>query len=89
MAPTTNREVTGRDAFAAGRTRLVPRDLLVNEGTAATEAWYRGWDAANLAAPVEGWTDEENETYTRRMLAADQQQRTAAGTTYNLTGGPA
>lgn len=40
----------GQSAFAAGVKRVVPAD--VPRGQA--EAWYQGWDAANLAAPVPG-----------------------------------
>lgn len=42
----------GREAFEAGEMRIVPRAILVENGTTAAEAWYRGWDRANLAAPV-------------------------------------
>jgi hypothetical protein len=43
----------GRAAFERGEQRIVPRDLLVNHGADAARAWYAGWDAANLAAPVD------------------------------------
>lgn len=46
----------GEQAFAAGERRIVPRDILVDHGADAARAWYRGWDYANLAAPVEGVT---------------------------------
>lgn len=49
---TTDRVSTGATAFANGEVRIVPRSILVNEGVEAARAWYRGWDAANLAAPV-------------------------------------
>jgi hypothetical protein len=45
-------EQVGRDAFAVGARRVVPQSVLVEHGTDAARAWYRGWDAANLAAPV-------------------------------------
>jgi len=57
-------QALGAEAFAAGRVRIVPTDIIVNGGMIAATAWYRGWDAANLAAPVEGWTDEENAALT-------------------------
>jgi hypothetical protein len=52
----------GRLAFLADKPRLVPQHLLVGdspevgagEGIEAAREWYRGWDAANLAAPVPG-----------------------------------
>lgn len=42
----------GAQAHAAGAERIVPRDTLVDQGVKVAEAWYRGWDAANLAAAV-------------------------------------
>lgn len=52
----------GRLAFLDGADRLVPRDVLVGDNPAVGKGngikdareWYRGWDAANLAAPVPG-----------------------------------
>lgn len=54
-------EALGAEAFEAGAMRVVPRALIVQEdaqevGVASMEAakaWYRGWDKANLAAPVD------------------------------------
>lgn len=40
----------GREAFAAGERRLSPRALSGDN----TKTWYRGWDEANLEAPVNG-----------------------------------
>lgn len=45
------RVAEGRAAFERGEVRIVPRQILVGEGIKAAEAWYRGWDAANIAAP--------------------------------------
>jgi len=42
---------TGKAAFAAGATRVVPRELI---GRGQAESWYQGWDDANLAEPVLG-----------------------------------
>lgn len=45
-------ERAGAEAFATGAKRMVPRDILVNEGNKGGTAWARGWDRANLAALV-------------------------------------
>lgn len=45
-------EILGGTSFAAGDVRIVPRELLIDHGVTAAKAWYRGWDRANLAAPV-------------------------------------
>lgn len=45
-------ELAGAAAFADGRARVVPRALLLEHGADVARAWYRGWDEANLAAPV-------------------------------------
>lgn len=42
----------GALAFGEGRHRVVPRWILVDAGAEAAVAWYAGWHAANLAAPV-------------------------------------
>lgn len=42
----------GAAAFAAGTSRIVPRNILVDCGADAARAWYQGWDRANLAAEV-------------------------------------
>ena len=40
-------EAEGAAAYAApGVMCIVPGDILVDYGTAAAEAWYRGWHAA-------------------------------------------
>ena len=52
-------EQEGRTAYEVGAMRIVPRDILVDHGVPAARAWYKGWDAANLAAPVPG-LDEYN-----------------------------
>lgn len=49
----------GRLSFQLGEMRIVPRDILIVGGKAAAEDWYRGWDAANLEAPVEEVADGE------------------------------
>ncbi|MFG6660105.1 hypothetical protein [Sulfitobacter sp. 915] len=49
-----NEEVSkakGQADFAAGRPRRMPREIDPSDAVAA-DAWYRGWDEANLAAPV-------------------------------------
>ena len=46
-------EEQGRQAFASGERRIVPRSILVDHGVGPAREWYRGWDAANLAAPVD------------------------------------
>jgi hypothetical protein len=60
--------LAGQRAFAAGKARVVPISILIPEDSGqssaesrkAAEYWYRGWDQANLAAPVpehKGWSD--------------------------------
>jgi GGDEF domain-containing protein len=39
----------GKAAFAAGKKRIAPTDVVLRH---EADAWYQGWDAANLAAPV-------------------------------------
>ena len=39
----------GKEAFAAGRRRIAPTDLVVR---GQADSWYQGWDRANLDAPV-------------------------------------
>lgn len=51
----------GKQAFLDGAMRVVPQSLLVDEGADAAREWYRGWDAENLAQPVPGLTDEQEE----------------------------
>lgn len=43
----------GMMAFVQGERRIVPRDILVDNGSDAARSWYKGWDKANLDAPVE------------------------------------
>lgn len=50
-------ERDGAVCFALGKVRIVPQAFLVDSGVEAAEAWYRGWDRANLAAPVPGLDD--------------------------------
>jgi len=45
----------GQAAFSAGKTRIAPMAMSSEEMT----EWYRGWDKANLAAPVPGEIDEQ------------------------------
>lgn len=56
----------GAEAFANGDKRIVPQDILVYEGVEAARAWYKGWDAANLAAPVPGLPELDYEPVERR-----------------------
>lgn len=54
-APITDDERTALEArgaadFAAGKMRQVPRDLMT---IPKMDAWYRGWDRANIAAPID------------------------------------
>lgn len=65
----TEAEQMGREAFAAGIPAASARDPAVmlllaglkpGEALPVLDAWSRGWHAANLAAPVPGWTAEEN-----------------------------
>ena len=48
-------EWSGRAAFRAGKPRVLPPEYVVAIGSNPenARAWYRGWDAANIAAPVE------------------------------------
>lgn len=54
----TDFKALGAQAFAEGKDRIVPRDILVGDdeavgqgsGIADATAWYQGWDQANLAA---------------------------------------
>lgn len=45
----------GAAAFAAGKGRMVPRDVVVDKK--AAKEWAAGWDRANLDAPVPRVTD--------------------------------
>jgi hypothetical protein len=51
MTTTTNFQDQGREAWIQGEMRIVPRDILVENGIEAARSWYFGWDAVNLAAP--------------------------------------
>jgi hypothetical protein len=67
-------ENLGREAFSIGIPRTPAKDkdlwIALRECGAFTDvnvslvdsldAWLRGWDEENIAAPVEGRTDEEN-----------------------------
>lgn len=46
----------GRQAFAAGADRIVPHEVLIVGGPDGARDWYRGWDQANLEAPV--WEED-------------------------------
>lgn len=48
----------GVEAFENGDIRLVPTSLIL-AGVIFAKQWYLGWDLANLAAPVPGFTAEE------------------------------
>lgn len=71
-------EHLGRAAFMRGLKAIPAQDpavmpmltgLKVGEGLPLLEAWSRGWHAANLAAPVPGWTEEENAALQRARSA--------------------
>lgn len=51
-----NWQSEGDAAFKAGKNRIVPvsiwKDVTAKEGNKRADAWYKGWDRANLAAPV-------------------------------------
>lgn len=49
----TDWSADGATCFKLGYSRIVPRAILVEHGVEAARSWYAGWDAANLAAPVE------------------------------------
>lgn len=58
----------GATAFKAGVGRAPALDCDVlpligkhsKQTLAILSAWLAGWDGANLAAPIPGWTDEQN-----------------------------
>ncbi len=54
-----NWKAEGDAAFKAGKARMVPRDIWqgvsAGEGNKRADAWLKGWDLANLAAPVPGF----------------------------------
>lgn len=63
----------GAEAFHEGYKR-VPSTYIARKGLkyddlgdvgAWLKAWLKGWDHENLAQPVEGWTDEENDALQR------------------------
>jgi hypothetical protein len=64
-------EDMGREAFRAGKRRVPAHDKEVMEFALANkkrfrlilESWVVGWDKANIAAPVPGWTEQENRKY--------------------------
>jgi len=71
--------LAGQRAFKAGRVRLVPIEILLPEGKDSTpdslkaaEHWYRGWDQANLAQPIPGWSDYVIEKYDTPVSCADE-----------------
>ena len=63
----------GRKAFEAGKKRVPVQDSAVlpligkynGHATEILDAWLSAWDEANLAAPVEGWSDEENDAWSK------------------------
>lgn len=57
-----NAELSGATYFAAGYPRLVPRPILL-AGKKAAEAWYAGWDKANIESPVPGWSAGDQAKY--------------------------
>jgi hypothetical protein len=64
-------EDMGREAFRGGKRRVPATDKEVMELVRANkgrsglilESWVAGWDKANIAAPVPGWTEQENRKY--------------------------
>lgn len=69
----------GKRAFDAGLNRVFGWDAEADawmmslpsaQRTTAMVAWYRGWDDANMAAPIPGWTDEENAAFRRGQIEA-------------------
>jgi hypothetical protein len=58
-------QLDGEEAFKAGAKRIVPKGFLsMPRGMA--EAWYRGWDRANIDAFPDGWEafKEDDDSYT-------------------------
>jgi N12 class adenine-specific DNA methylase len=53
-----NWQAEGEAGFKAGKSRMAPADIWsgvpVKEGNKRADAWFKGWDRANLAAPVAG-----------------------------------
>lgn len=47
----------GKKAFEAGYARELPDAFHMMGSTAAKQAWFRGWDSANLSAPVDAEPD--------------------------------
>lgn len=43
----------GARAWAENRKRIAPKEWIVGQPTDLRVQWYEGWDAANLAAPIE------------------------------------
>ena len=71
--------VYGKEAYEAGLKRVFGhhaeadewmRGLERDKQVPAMQAWYRGWDDANMAAPIPGWTDEENAAFRRGQIEA-------------------
>ncbi|MCP5014638.1 MAG: hypothetical protein GY938_05065 [Ketobacter sp.] len=52
-APEANYLAEGKKAFEDGGKRGIPKVLQGSENVEAAKDWYKGWDEANLAAPVE------------------------------------
>lgn len=66
----------GKLAFERGEGRTPPPDITGAEAT----LWLKGWDQANIAAPVEGWTDEENAAAGKIVTKAESAKQHAANT---------
>lgn len=71
MTDLQDAEKMGREAFAAGREvapslnkefleKHIAGEPIGGRGVVRMKAYIAGWTAANLAANVPGWTDEEN-----------------------------
>lgn len=82
-------ERMGEEAFNAGKPRIPARDNTIMNNPAlqnapvgaindALDSWLRGWDEANLAAPVEGWSEEENGEFQRRRRGEGSKRVVAA-----------
>jgi hypothetical protein len=48
----------GKKAFHNGESCFAPLDILLEDdnGIKKCDAWFKGWHAANLAAPIPGWS---------------------------------
>lgn len=62
-------EAAGEAAFRTGKARVPALDLPAELASPRNlKAWLRGWDKANVAAPVPAWTAEENAAYVAAVV---------------------